>query len=42
MLKRASRKIKKYSCENIDVYHTVFSTFPGDIFYADDWNCKWK
>ena len=26
----------------IDVYHTVFSTFPGDIFYADDWNCKWK
>ena len=34
--------IKKYSCENIDVYHTVFSTFPGDIFYADDWNCKWK
>ena len=42
MLKRASRKLRSTPDENIDVYHTVFSTFPGDIFYADDWNCKWK
>ena len=41
-VEKSKQKIKKYSCENIDVYHTVFSTFPGDIFYADDWNCKWK
>lgn len=32
MLKEQA-EIKKYSCENIDVYHTVFSTFPGDILY---------
>ena len=36
-VEKSKQKIKKYSCENIDVYHTVFSTFPGDIFYADDW-----
>ena len=34
-VEKSKQKIKKYSCENIDVYHTVFSTFPGDIFYAD-------
>ena len=42
MLKRASRKLRSTPAKTLMYIILFLVTFPGDIFYADDWNCKWK